>query len=268
MRNVDIAAPTFVVPENEPTQSSYVGGTRRTEAQTDDSEPVMKTAFAYGPAGPEGKPGRDSTVPGPAGRDGRDGHDARITLGKVEAADEAKAILEDTPAGQVLHLRIPRGERGIQGAVGQDGKSITGSAGRDGADGKSIVGPQGKSGVDGRPGRDADPAAIIAQATKFLEDAFHGFKAEVRSALSETVVAQLKSSGVIDANGKAILIPGPRGEEGLRGPEGKPPDLSRCVALAERATRAEMVAMKDDIRAELRTEIMKELEEIKCLHRS
>ena len=70
--SMDIAAPTFVVPENEPTQSSYVGGTRGVEAQTDESEPVMKTAFAYGPAGPTGPQGARGPQGAPGDPDARD----------------------------------------------------------------------------------------------------------------------------------------------------------------------------------------------------
>ncbi len=244
---------------SEPLQKDYIPGRREMIETADEKERYAGEDVArrliYGAKGDRGD--RGETGIGIPGAPGRDGRDAKITLGKVVVADEAKAVLEDTPSGQVLHLWLPRGERGATGVgiAGKDGQSIVGPAGRDGSDGLSITGPAGRDGV-GRAGKDADPTQIIAQATRFLEDAFRGFKAEVRSALSETVVAQLKSSGVIDANGKAVLIPGPRGEEGLRGPEAKPADLSRAAAVAEPAMRAEMVAMKDEILATLRAELL------------
>src|SRR5207253_5255002 len=94
------APPTFVVPENEATQSSYVGGTRRVEAQTDDSEPVMKTAFAYGPAGPTGPQGPAGPV-GARGADGKDGKDCDPR----EVFKQAQAALETT---YLDHLKAMR----------------------------------------------------------------------------------------------------------------------------------------------------------------
>src|SRR5437016_8924226 len=249
---------------SEPLQKDYIPGRREMIETADEKERYAGEDVArrliYGAKGDRGERGETGI-----GIPGRDGRDAKLTLGKVVVADEAKAVLEDTSSGQVLHLWLPRGERGATGVgiAGQDGKSIVGPAGKNGVDGQSIVGPAGKNGVDGRPGCDADPTQICAQATKFLEDAFHGFKAEVRSALSDTVVAQLKSSGVIDANGKAILIPGPQGIEGLRGKQGIPGDISMADAQSERtATRVAREEIKL-LAAELRAEILKELEAIK-----
>src|SRR5205823_10421378 len=58
-------------------------------------------------------------------------------------------------------------------------------------------------------------------------------------------------------------IAGPRGEEGLRGKPGPPGDISMADAAAERtATRVAREEIKL-LAAELRAEIMKELQEIK-----
>ena len=237
----------------EATQKDYVPAQRAVEVH-EESEPYKGPSFAYGPAGPEGRPGKDSVVPGPPGRDGKDGKNPDPKE-IVELSQRVMREFFDTQLRAAVETFI-RSFGDLRGKQGEKGESIVGPVGKNGVDGQSIVGPAGKNGVDGHPGRDADPTQIIAQATRFLEDAFRGFKAEVRSALSETVVAQLKSSGVIDANGKAVLIPGPQGLEGLRGPEAKPPDLSRAAAVAERAMRAEMVAMKDEILATLRAELL------------
>ena len=90
-----------------------------------------------------------------------------------------------------------------------------------------------------------------------------GPSTEQQRKLGETIVSQLKASGVVDANGKAILIPGPQGIEGLRGKQGVPGDISMADAQSERtATRVAREEIKL-LAAELRAEILKELEAIK-----
>jgi len=80
-------------------------------------------------------------------------------------------------------------------------------------------GPAGvPSNIPGPPGKDADPAEV---AELLKPDLIAAIKSEIRPA----IVEELKSSGVIDADGKAILIPGPEGKPstipGPMGPAGR-----------------------------------------------
>src|SRR5437016_7585955 len=62
-RSLDIAAPTFSVPVQEPTQKDYVPASRAVEVSEDLSEPYRGPSVIYGPAGPQGPEGKQ----GPAG---------------------------------------------------------------------------------------------------------------------------------------------------------------------------------------------------------
>src|SRR6266550_2365676 len=91
---------------------------------------------------------------------------------------------------------------------------------------KQLNGLVGQQGLRGEPGKDADTDEI----TKTLRVAIGKEFASAQAALSQMVlqmvghaiVQELKRSGVIDANtGKAILIPGPAGQDStIPGPEG------------------------------------------------
>jgi hypothetical protein len=90
------------------------------------------------------------------------------------------------------------GERGPQGPQGFPGQSITGAPGRD--------------------GRDANIGECVAAAQTAMERELAAF----RAALSGAIVQELKAAGVVDANGKAILVPGPAGKDSIvPGPPGE-----------------------------------------------
>ncbi len=110
-------------------------------------------------------------------------------------------------------------------------RGLEGPAGKPGAD-STVPGPQG---APGRDGRDADITEIVEAALKALE-----FEVGVaKAALRWAVIEELKTSGVIDAQGNAVpgpvgatgadsTVPGPtgargeRGERGEQGPQGEP----------------------------------------------
>jgi len=91
--------------------------------------------------------------------------------------------------------------RGVEGGRGE-----TGAPGRNGKD-SEIPGPQ------GTPGKDADVSEVIAAAKQQMQSDF----ATLQAGLAGAIVAELKRSGVVDANGKAILVAGPAGRDGVNG---------------------------------------------------
>ena len=81
-----------------------------------------------GEPGRDGVPGRDSSVPGPRGDKGDKGDAGDrgkcpvITIGKVEAGDEAKAYIHGDPENPILDLVLPRGVAGATGRPGAPGR--------------------------------------------------------------------------------------------------------------------------------------------------
>jgi hypothetical protein len=83
----------------------------------------------------------------------------------------------------------PRGERGIPGVNARESTT---------------------PGPEGRPGKDAD----ISQCVSAAKSAFASEIAKLHASLGSVVVQALKDAGVIDADGRAILVPGPAGRDG------------------------------------------------------
>jgi hypothetical protein len=123
--------------------------------------------------------------------------------------DQGIDLLAEICQGLLRQSELKRGPQGIQGEP------------------SNIPGPVGP------PGRDADVAEVVALARRVMREELESAK----DALREIVVGELKASGVIDSEGRAILIPGPEGKpgytprkgidyvdgrDGERGPEGKP----------------------------------------------
>lgn len=80
---------------------------------------------------------------------------------------------------------------------------------------------RGEPGPTGAPGKDADASKIAEAALKILEFEVGAAKAALRWA----VIEELKATGVIDAEGRAVPGPsgaqGPKGDKGDRGEPGK-----------------------------------------------
>ena len=137
-----------------------------------------------GPEGGRGEKGIDgvSNVPGPAGKD------PKIVIGKVESGKEASAAIKEENGVHVLHLTLPRGP------VGAASTSIT-------------PGPRGEK---GEPGSviEAVAAANIRVVEKFAE-----LQRGLKTAIGEVLI----QCGVVDQNGKAILLRGEKGEAGEPG---------------------------------------------------
>src|SRR5204863_6622056 len=95
-------------------------------------------------------------------------------------------------------------------------KGLGGARGEKGDPGRDSVVP----GPQGVPGRDADITEVVELALKKVREEFD---AEYKI-LAEVVRHELKTSGVINENGDAILLPGPVGAPGadsqVAGPKG------------------------------------------------
>ncbi|SRR6266851_944004 len=78
-------------------------------------------------------------------------------------------------------------------------------------------GVRGDSGPQGPQGSPVDVTQVVDAARKVMQLELQTAK----DALREIVVAELKQSGVIDSEGRAILIPGPPGKDGRAGVDGK-----------------------------------------------
>lgn len=82
---------------------------------------------------------------------------------------------------------------------------------------RGLEGPAGKNstvpGPQGPPGRDADIREVIYAAEKEMHELLDQFTAN----LPATILWELQVRGVVDENGKAILIPGEKGERGEPG---------------------------------------------------
>ena len=99
----------------------------------------------------------------------------------------------------------------------------TSRRGPEGAPGRSVVGPQGpigqvgKPGVDGRDGKDgkdgkdANVGEVVALASQHLHLEFENAQALMQDA----IVVEMKNCGLINPAGRAILMPGPPGRDGV-----------------------------------------------------
>ena len=94
---------------------------------------------------------------------------------------------------------------------GLDG--IRGEKGEKGDPGVSNV-----PGEKGEPGKDADITEVVELAIKKVREQFD----EEHRVLAQTILHQLKVSGVVDEFGKAVLIPGQTGATGAQGSKGDP----------------------------------------------
>ncbi len=124
-------------------------------------------------------------------------HTVKFGAGEVE---ERVAALEHYLTELQLHRDSRRGLEGVRGQKGD-----TGSVGATGA--------------QGAPGKDADITQFVEAALKKVKEEFD---AEYKI-LSEVVRHELIKGGVLDDDGKAILIPGPTGQKGdsVTGPSGQ-----------------------------------------------
>jgi hypothetical protein len=125
---------------------------------------------------------------------------------KAQVADLAKqvqSLLNEHAEFRSVHVS----RRGVAGGRGEQG--LPGPAGTTGAPGPA-----------GRDGKDADISEAVKAAKKAIEDEY-GFYLNA-DVLKELIVHQLKLGGVLDAEGRAILIPGPTGSAGRDGIDGKP----------------------------------------------
>ncbi len=138
-------------------------------------------------------------------------------MSEVQTVEERLAALEqkiDSFAAEHSEFRsVHVSRRGPEGGRGETGP----------------VGPAGATGRAGRDGRDADISHVVEASLKRVREEFD---AEY-TVLSEVVRHELKTSGVIDENGKAILlqgptrasgadstVPGPKGDVGPAGRDG------------------------------------------------
>jgi len=113
---------------------------------------------------------------------------------------------------------------------------------RRGLDG--VRGEQGPQGEVGPVGPSADVREVVEAAKAAMKEEFgtlHKFlNAE---ALAEIINHQLKLAGVIDEDGKAVLIPGPKGDTGaastIPGPEGERGDRGERGERGDRGLKGE-----------------------------
>jgi hypothetical protein len=76
-----------------------------------------------------------------------------------------------------------------------------------------VIGQRGAEGVQGAQG----PAGKDANISECIAAPQVALRAELNSILRSAIVDELKRAGVIDAAGKAVLIPGPAGRDGADG---------------------------------------------------
>ncbi len=95
-------------------------------------------------------------------------------------------------------------------------------------------GPQGIPGPQGPAGRDADLKEIIYRAEQGTREVLSQTTRNIIGIINDAVVIELKKAGVIDRNGKAILLSGPAGADsqvpapkGDTGPKGDKGDSGR-----------------------------------------
>lgn len=125
--------------------------------------------------------------------------------------DALKALVEKMTAQHAEFLAVHVSRRGVAGGRGDVGP--TGATGSQGIPGQSIVGPA---------GRDANIGECVAAAKASLASDI----AAVHASISVAVDQALKVAGVIDQDGKAILLVPRNGVDGrdseVAGPRGIP----------------------------------------------
>jgi len=234
--SLDIAAPTFTVPAQEPTQKDYVPAQRAIEIQEDLAEPC-RTAFAYGPAGPQGPEGKQGPQ-GPAGAPGRSADEKQVVdLAEKRMTELLLREVKDAVKIFVESLGDLHGRNGRDGRDGVNGKdsNVPGPQGPPG-----IVGPEGKQGPVGPQGPEGKQGPQGATGPEGKQGAV----------------------GPQGPEGKQ----GPQGLEGLRGPSGRPGDASVAEAMAERTARSEIKLLRAELKTELIAEMKKEIQ--RCLQHS
>ncbi len=125
-------------------------------------------------------------------------HIVRFAEGEVE---ERLGALEKYLTEMQLHRDSRRGLEGVRGEKGETGST-------------------GAVGAQGAPGKDADITQVVEAALKKVKEEFD----QEYAILAQVVRHALVTGGVLDENGKAILIPGPTGAPGadsqVAGPRG------------------------------------------------
>jgi hypothetical protein len=235
----------------EPTQV-YVPGNReyRTPVAGATRGPSVVIG-ARGDRGPEGKIGA-------TGLPGRDGKNADIkeviSLATLAMREELSDAQEKLRKSIVVELKVA-------GVVDQFGIAIPGARGAAGVDGLSgrngldstVAGPQGVA------GKDCDFEALKLAAHEMMKAELATMHTGLHDRLiretKQAIVDQLKQSGVIDQNGKAILIAGAKGLDGkngadstVPGPRGGAGDISAAVGNAERYVQAELAKFREEIK--------------------
>ena len=97
-----------------------------------------------GEPGPQGVPGKDSTIPGPPGPPGqsivgpagKNGRDVKIAVGSVIVGETASVSLREKDGVQFLDFTLPRGE---QGATGRGEQGPQGIPGQNGVTAEKVV---------------------------------------------------------------------------------------------------------------------------------
>ncbi len=139
--------------------------------------------------------------------------------------------------------------------------------------GRGETGSVGPAGAQGAPG---DINETIKAAAAVMQAEF----GTALAALSQVVVQELKHSGVIDENGNAVLIPGPKGDSitgsrgekgdsitgapgrnGADGVDGKTPDISEVVSVAKSEVNQFVEAKLSEFQNGLRNLILQILQE-------
>lgn len=183
---------------------------------------------------------RLNAIPGPMGPSGSVGATGapakNIVLGTVRTGSEARVTLREEGDVKVLDFVLPKGDRG--------------ETGRD----SDVAGPQGQRGQDGLQSKDE----VVDDLQAFVSEQLAAF----RISFTRMVREELQKAGAIDAEGKAILIPGPRGES-ITGPAGKDGNVleaiqasQKLIANFEKETRASL----ESFRAEVKAQVIKEAE--------
>lgn len=246
---VKVVAPrsTIVGPE----KNKYIPAQRDYSARPVAGESQRGPSVVYGARGPEGAPGRDSTVPGPAGRDGRDADveevvslatrtmESRIAKFEGNVGNLLKIALQHAGVidlnGRAILLPGPQGKPGlsIKGDPGKDGESIVGHAGRNGVDGQSIVGPAGRDGS-------------ITEATKAAKEYVQREIADLALGMKEMIIDVLREKKFIDEDGK--VIPGEKGATGAVGPRGAQGPIDACLANCTKLIDERLAAFREELR--------------------
>jgi Collagen triple helix repeat (20 copies) len=133
-----------------------------------------------------------------------------IEVSEAAAGEKKVAPRSAAPVPDEAKPYVP-GQRDYQAAsvqAEQRGPSVMMSRGPAGP-----AGPAGATGLPGKDGKDADLTEAIELATRTMESRLAKFEASVADLLTKT----LQRAGVIDQNGRAILLPGKDGRDGANG---------------------------------------------------